>query len=138
MKGVRYAAELARAFQAELVLLFAEDVTAYLPGEIYGAGATASLLDAARRQAEIGLRRIQAAFRKTGLRCRALVVTGQPSRVIGEAARRLRVDWIVLATHGRGGMSHLLLGSVAERVVRTASCPVLTVRSASRSKRGGD
>ncbi|MBI2964499.1 MAG: universal stress protein [Deltaproteobacteria bacterium] len=136
LRGVRYGAELARAFKAELVLLFAEDVTAYVPGEVYGAGATASLLDAARREAESGLRRIEARLRKSGLRCRAFVATGQPSRVIAETARRLRADWIVLATHGRGGMSHLLLGSVAERVVRTAPCPVLTVRASPKAKRG--
>jgi len=43
-------------------------------------------------------------------------------------ARRYDADLIVVATHGRTGVLHLLLGSVAERVVRTATCPVLTVR----------
>jgi universal stress protein A len=41
-----------------------------------------------------------------------------------------RVDWIVMATHGRTGLSHLVMGSVAEYVVRTAPCPVLTLRPA--------
>jgi len=43
-------------------------------------------------------------------------------------ATRLRADLIVMGTHGRGGVAHLLMGSVAERVVRTARCPVLTTR----------
>ena len=47
---------------------------------------------------------------------------------ITDAAQRHAADLIVVATHGRTGVLHLLLGSVAERVVRTAACPVLTVR----------
>lgn len=51
-----------------------------------------------------------------------------PAQAIVEAARQHRCDLIVMGTHGRHGMAHLLLGSVAERVVRTAECPVLVVR----------
>jgi len=63
----------------------------------------------------------------------AIVVTsqigaGQPAAAIVEAAADRSVDLIVLGTHGRQGVAHLILGSVAERVVRTAPCPVLTVR----------
>jgi nucleotide-binding universal stress UspA family protein len=58
----------------------------------------------------------------------ANVVTGQPARAITERARDGAFDLIVMGTHGRTGLSHLFLGSVAERVVRTAPCPVLTVR----------
>jgi nucleotide-binding universal stress UspA family protein len=56
------------------------------------------------------------------------VVIGTGARTIVEYAAAQQIDLIVMGTHGRGGLSHLLLGSVAERVVRTASCPVLTVR----------
>jgi nucleotide-binding universal stress UspA family protein len=56
------------------------------------------------------------------------VVIGAPSSSIVEYADGHGIDLIVMGTHGRGGMSHLLMGSVAERVVRTAPCPVLTVR----------
>ena len=64
----------------------------------------------------------------------AIVVTsqicaGQPAAVIVQAAADRAVDLIVLGTHGRHGLEHLMLGSVAEAVVRTAPCPVLTVRS---------
>ena len=51
-----------------------------------------------------------------------------PAQAIVEAAKRNRCDLVVMGTHGRHGMAHLLLGSVAERVVRTAECPVLVVR----------
>ena len=51
-----------------------------------------------------------------------------PAHAITEYAKEAAVDLIVLGTHGRGAVAHLLMGSVAERVVRTAPCPVLTVR----------
>jgi len=58
----------------------------------------------------------------------AALLTGPIAVSIVEDAQSHAVDLILMATHGRGGMAHLLLGSVAERVVRTAPCPVMTVR----------
>jgi universal stress protein A len=57
-----------------------------------------------------------------------LVVVGTPYRKIVEVGQAEKADLIVMATHGRTGLSHLVMGSVAERVVRSASCPVLTIR----------
>lgn len=57
-----------------------------------------------------------------------VVMMGDPSIEILQLAKRLRADLIVMATHGRKGFRHLVLGSVAEAVVREAPCPVLTVR----------
>jgi nucleotide-binding universal stress UspA family protein len=54
---------------------------------------------------------------------------GSPVEGIVAYAAELRVDLLVIATHGRTGLSHVLLGSVAERIVREAPCPVLTIRS---------
>ena len=59
---------------------------------------------------------------------RSVVRIGDPLFEIVDHARSEHVDLIVMGTHGRTGVSHLFLGSVAERVVRTAECPVLTVR----------
>ena len=58
----------------------------------------------------------------------AEVLIGRPFMEIIHYAREHRIDLIVLGTHGRGGLKHVLLGSVAERVVRKAPCPVLTIR----------
>ena len=55
---------------------------------------------------------------------------GEPATTIVERAKSGAYDLLVLGTHGRTGLSHALLGSVAEKVVRRAPCPVLTVRSA--------
>ena len=56
------------------------------------------------------------------------VVAGDPADAIVRMAEELEVDLIVMGTHGRTGLQHVLLGSVAEKVVRLALCPVLTVR----------
>jgi nucleotide-binding universal stress UspA family protein len=56
------------------------------------------------------------------------VLFGSPASAIVDAADTNDADLIVMGTHGHGGVMHLLMGNVAERVVRTAGCPVLTVR----------
>lgn len=63
------------------------------------------------------------------VRCEALVISGDPAEQVLETARGLEADLIVMGTHGRRGLSHLFLGSVAERVVRESPIPVLTARS---------
>ena len=58
----------------------------------------------------------------------AILTSSTPAFAIVDYAKEKSIDLIVMGTHGRGPLAHLLMGSVAERVVRTASCPVLTVR----------
>jgi universal stress protein A len=60
------------------------------------------------------------------------VLTGQAARAIAERAINSGADLIVMGTHGRSGVAHLVLGSVAERVLRIAPCPVLVVRDTRR------
>ncbi|MBM2833047.1 MAG: hypothetical protein HW406_208 [Candidatus Brocadiaceae bacterium] len=62
------------------------------------------------------------------LEVETIVVKGVPFNEIINAATEISVDLIVIGTHGRTGIPHVMLGSVAEKVVRTAPCPVLTVR----------
>lgn len=57
-----------------------------------------------------------------------VVAASAPAKAIADYAKDNEIELIVMGTQGRGGVAHLLLGSVAERVVRTAPCPVLTVR----------
>jgi nucleotide-binding universal stress UspA family protein len=66
---------------------------------------------------------------RSALQARAVLDTSdQPADAITTYAKQAEIDLIVMGTHGRDGLTHLLVGSVAERVVRTASCPVLTVK----------
>lgn len=67
-------------------------------------------------------------LKKAKIRAKTVLVKGVPVNQIVRAAKRLKCDLIVLATHGRTGLRHVLMGSVAENVVRRAPCPVLTVR----------
>lgn len=57
-----------------------------------------------------------------------ILMHGNPAEEIGRITQEKQVDLIVISTHGTGGFKHLLFGSVAERLIRTATCPVLTVR----------
>jgi universal stress protein A len=61
---------------------------------------------------------------------------GSPVEAIVDYAGEQSIDLLVIATHGRTGLSHVLLGSVAERIVREAPCPVLTIRDSSRTASG--
>jgi nucleotide-binding universal stress UspA family protein len=70
----------------------------------------------------------------TGLTYQLLTEMGDPADVILKAEKRERADLVVLGTHGRGGFSRLVLGSVAEQVLRKSSCPVLAVRHGLREK----
>jgi nucleotide-binding universal stress UspA family protein len=77
-----------------------------------------------QRSMESSLERVTAA----GLEGEIVVVHGVPFHEIIEAAKTQRVDLIVMGTHGRTGLHYVLLGSVAEKVVRLAPCPVLVAR----------
>jgi nucleotide-binding universal stress UspA family protein len=86
------------------------------------------LLAAARREARRRLAAALARARTAGARARAKLVEGGAAEQILKLGRRWRPDVIVIGTHGRSGVRHFLMGSVAEHVVRRASRPVLTVR----------
>jgi universal stress protein A len=81
----------------------------------------------ARTAGERGLERLAARARRDGLRVSTRLEAGAPASAIVRAARKERAAMVVLGTHGRTGLPRLLLGSVAERVIRTAPCPVVTV-----------
>lgn len=85
---------------------------------------------AARREARRRLQRAIGAARRHGVRVTGRILDGPPAATIVRAARALRADAIVLGTHGRTGIGRVAMGSVAAAVLRTAPCPVLTVRGA--------
>lgn len=120
--AIKPAIEIAGKFGARIVLVHALEGAS--PDPQVAAVDLAALAAMTREQLqEFGSREIGAAAPWT-----AEVVFGPPYLAITDAAARHHADLIVLATHGRTGLLHLLLGSVAERVARTAACPVLTVR----------
>lgn len=90
--------------------------------------ALAELQRGTRTWAERQGQRLVARAAAAGVRAVATVVEGNPAAEIVRSARRARAGLIVIGTHGRTGLPRLVLGSVADRVVRTATMPVLTVR----------
>jgi nucleotide-binding universal stress UspA family protein len=74
------------------------------------------------------LQEVVGAAQRAGVPIETTWVIGVPAEDIVRFAAEIQADLIVLATHGRTGLEHVLMGSVAEQVVRTAPCPVLTVR----------
>jgi universal stress protein A len=128
-RAVRYAAELADKFQAELVLLHVvQDLALVLPDAVMPTPLPTADLDQLMESAKAGLRAQIGALNLDRLNPRAEVRFGSPAGEIDAAAKDLGADLICVSTHGRTGLAHLLLGSVAEKIVRHAPCPVLVVR----------
>jgi universal stress protein A len=130
-KALEYAQLLGARFNGSLNLLHVvEDPVATVGPEAYVVDLPALreqiVHDAERRLAEV-------AAPLSGVTVTTEVLVGSPARAIAKVAADRGAGLIVMGTHGRGGLAHLLLGSVAERVIRTAHCPVLTVREHSAS-----
>lgn len=127
--ALRYGGELARRFDAELHLLHVIDDSITVPDPLMGAPASDAEIRDLQRAAEDALGKLAADAALKDVRIAPCVVlTGSPFVGIVRHARENNVDLIVIATHGRTGLAHAMLGSTAERVVRKAPCPVLTVR----------
>jgi universal stress protein A len=86
------------------------------------------VIESALKWVEEELEKWADAAREKGISVRTLVRTGSPYQEIVDLATDERADLVAMGTHGRSGVSRLLLGSVADRVIRLAPCPVLTVR----------
>ena len=129
LPAVRYAAELADKFSAELILLHVvPDAVLALPDAVMPTPAPVADLHDLTESGKQGLANLIAAEKLEARRPRSEVRIGSPATEIVAAAKDLHADLVCVATHGRGGLARVILGSVAEMVVRQAPCPVLTVR----------
>jgi nucleotide-binding universal stress UspA family protein len=127
-QAVACAYELAQTFGARLALLHVlDDLPSYI-GFIPPGGA-AAILEDLERQVRLDLTQLLPTAEDAKVEVVTQVVTGTPYLKIIEIAQKEKADLIVIATHGRTGLSHLVMGSVAERIVRLAPCPVLTIPS---------
>jgi nucleotide-binding universal stress UspA family protein len=123
--ALREASELARRFGAELVILHAEE----MPG-ITDIPPPQGVVESTRRELEVMLARWKAeAALVLGRPVEGEMFPGPAAPALARAAADRRLDLLVTGTHGRRGFRHLVLGSVAERLVHLAPCAVLVVRS---------
>jgi universal stress protein A len=133
--ALRLAVQLAKTCDAALQLVHVYDMIPYaLPDgmPVYDDGQLGRLREELGKQ----LSKAQSAAREAGIqKVDTTLLQGQASAQIVQAAQEADCDLIVTGTHGRSGFAHLLLGSVAERVVRHAPCPVLTVPLKEEGKR---
>lgn len=125
-----YATRLAERFGAKLALLYVVDdsfVTGGWSSEIYVPNVP-ELMENLIADADRRLATLKASAAALGLTAETAVIRGRPAHAIVAHAKNGGFDLIVMGTHGRTGVSHVVMGSVAERVLRKAPCPVLTVR----------
>ncbi|HZO39089.1 MAG TPA: universal stress protein [Methylomirabilota bacterium] len=125
----RKAIDMAKASRAELLLLHVVSPVVPVPGDGYVSPEMYDQLSASSRAwAQKRLDSLVAQAKKSRARVKGFILEGAASDEIVRFARARRVELIVMGTHGRKGIAKLFVGSVADRVVAAATCPVLTVR----------
>ena len=119
------AIHFARAFDARLQLLHIYDIPD--TSSVYEITFPTGVVDGIRKAASVKLEVLTERARAEGIESTIELVFGSPSQRIVEYARESKTDLIIIGTRGHGGLKNFFLGSVAERTLRTAPCPVLTV-----------
>lgn len=125
--ALKYAIEFAEKYQAKLYLMHVLDIRVYdiNDPDLYNVNIVdTETIDKLKER----LLRCVNEDTKGRISVEAIIIQGVPFAEIIKASRDYKIDLIVLGTHGRTGLSHAIMGSVAEKVVRKAPCPVLTIR----------
>ncbi len=136
-EALDYACELASKLGATVHLLNVIGIPTMGVPEL-GVALSSSVIDGVVHENQAALDKIVAAHAGMATFGPALLRVGDARDVINQTATELRCDLIVMSTHGRRGLSRLLMGSVAETIVRTAPCPVLAMREHTTKDDGPD
>ena len=129
-RSAAYAVELARRYEAEEVhCIHVSDIPADLlaTSNYYMTGPSEQYIEQIREESRKGLEDF-VRRNLAGVPVKTAFLEGRPFVEIVRYARANQIDLIIIATHGRTGLKHVLFGSVAEQVVRKAPCPVLVVK----------
>jgi nucleotide-binding universal stress UspA family protein len=135
--GLQEAVRLAKSSGAKLRLIHVVDESVAMQDSAYTFG-TEDMLSILKKGGQQSLKRAQDLVARHGLTAESRLVesfVGRVADVIVSDAKKWRADLIVMGTHGRRGFSHMMLGSDAELVIRSASAPVLLVRGSAPAKR---
>jgi nucleotide-binding universal stress UspA family protein len=127
--AMTYALAFAQKFGAEVWLLHVvQDLSLFIPEAVFVTPPPAPPVEQFITAARAALERVVARLNAHGVGVHPEVGVGPPYDEIIRCAKEKEIDLIVMGTHGHTGLAHVFLGSVAEKVVRRAPCPVLTVR----------
>lgn len=126
--ALKYAVNFAKSFNADIILVYVVEPIIYPPDFSMGQIAMPSINTEWDDRAKDELAKL-AKNEITGVNSvKTIIKTGKPFVEIIETAKEENADLIIIATHGHSGVEHILFGSTAEKVVRKAPCPVLTLR----------
>jgi len=131
-KAFRYAIDFARSFRAEMVLVYVVEPIVYPADFSFGQVALPSMERELLQRGEEQLKNLIDKEVPDGIAARSIVRSGKPFVEIIQVAKEENAELIIIATHGHSGIEHVLFGSTAEKVVRKAPCPVLSIRSPER------
>ena len=126
--ALKYAVNFAKSFNAEIILIYVVEPVIYPPDFSMGQIAMPSINTEWDDRAKEELQKLAKSEIVGSANVKTVIKTGKPFVEIIETAKEENVDLIISATHGRSGVEHILFGSTAEKVVRKAPCPVLTLR----------
>lgn len=121
--ALRYAVAMAQEFNATLYMLYVEELLPYVPHDPERKFPNA---DAVAQKADKAM--ISAVGTEVPINVKRFIARGFPADEIVSFAKNNGIDLIIMSTHGRTGLKHVLLGSTTEKVVRKAPCPVLSIR----------
>jgi len=126
--ALRYAINFAKMFKAEMILVYVVEPVIYPPDFSMGQIAIPSINSEWDTKAKEELDKLAKNEIPDSIKVTNLIKTGKPFLEVIDTATELDADIIIIATHGHTGVEHILFGSTAEKVVRKAPCPVLTLR----------
>jgi len=126
MRAADFALRLAKYFESEIIAIYVID--RIILEEVSKIHERHELEREIRRKAERCLNYIVKSAEREGLKARSILVEGQPHDQIVRYAESVGADMIVMGSKGRRGVNRILIGSVAERVIEYAPCPVLVIR----------
>lgn len=127
--ALRYAIDFNEQFQAEFLLLYVIEPVIYPADFSFGQVALPSMESELRERGQFQLDKLIEEEVPATMKAQAIIRHGKPFVEIIRVAKEEQVDMIIIATHGHSGFEQILFGSTAEKVIRKAQCPVLSIRS---------
>lgn len=128
LHALKYAVTLAEHFKSELLVLHVVEPIVYPADFSFGQVSIPAMEEEIRKHSEEQLSELVTNEIPKDAKVTTIIKVGKPFAEIIDVAKRENIDLIVISSHGRTGMDHVLFGSTADKVVRKAPCPVLTIR----------